>query len=149
LSDALLFRGYAFGAIEKRWGSHVAIGVTAALTVVGSAVLMRLSLAALLGSAAMGLLAGVFRARSWGVAAPWIAQLTFVWTQVGLLHVPFGPIQLDAPPGFALSLNTPGLLSGAGYGLEGGLIGAAVMIGAAWWLLRDVPVDVSPRSRPQ
>lgn len=144
LVDALLLRGYVFGAIHKRWGSWMAVAVTSLLAIGATLAVLRISVPAVISAASLALFLGAIRARTGGIAAPWLAHFAFVWTQVGLLNTQLAPLQLAMAPGYHVALGPPSILSGAGYGVDGGLISAVLLIGAAAWLMRDEPREIAP-----
>lgn len=156
LTDALVFRGYGFGLLERRWGAWVATGVTAiafaAVYAVGaprsaplSAPLSAVNVVALL---ATGLLLGAVRARTQGIAATWLAHLGLLWAQGVVLHGEIARFTLETPPMYRLLLLPPSILTGAGLGLHAGLAMALVLVGAAWYLLRPLPLVPPPPARP-
>ncbi len=152
LTDALAFRGYGFGLLERRWGAWVATGVTAiafaAVYAVGapsSAPIGAVNVVALL---ATGLLLGAVRARTQGIAAAWFSHLGLLWAQGGALHGEIARFTLEPPPMYRLVLSPPPIVSGAGWGLDGGLVMALVLVGAAWYLLRPLPLVPPPPARP-
>lgn len=144
LVDALLLRGYVFGSIHKRWGSWTAVGVTTLLAIGATLAVLRLSWPAVISAASLAMFLGAIRARTGGLAAPWLAHFALVWTQVGLLNTHLAPLQLEIPPAYFVALGPPAILSGAGYGVDGGLVSAALLIAAAAWLMRDEPREIAP-----
>lgn len=146
LVEGLAFRGYLFGLIDRRWGAWVAIAVSAGLFALfhtHSGASSFVNLAAL----ALGFALGAVRARSGGLAAPWLAHAAFTWTQAGLLHAGVTGIEMEVPPGYSLALAEPAILSGRGVGVEGGVLAALLFVAVGMVLLRGVPLTPPPPAR--
>lgn len=148
LTDAFAFRGYLYGLIERRWGAWIAVGITALLFTAVHAAVSSMGVVNALATLAAGLLLGGVRAWSGGIAAPWMAHLGLLWGQGALLHSQMARFALDAPPGYRLLLGPPRWLTGAGWGLDGGLVAAIVLLAAAWYLMRPIPRVPPPPSLP-
>lgn len=148
LADTLAFHGYAFGLLERRWGAWVAVGVSAVVFatvhVVGALVVIENVFAIL----ATGLCLGAVRARIGGIAGAWLAHLGLGLMQAGVLHGGIARFALESPPTYRLLLGPPWAITGAGWGLDGGLLMAAVMLGIAWYLMRPLPYVPPPPARP-
>ncbi len=148
LVDALAFRGYLHGLLERRWGSWVAVGVSMTLFTLIHAAGNPMSLTQLLAMLALGAFLGAVRARSQGVAASWMAHFGMYWAQGALLHSGIAMLELEAPPLYRMILGPPWFLTGAGWGVDGGLAVAICLFGAAWFLMRPLPFVPPPAPRP-
>ncbi len=148
LTEALAFRGYLHGLVARRWGAWVAVAVSTLLFTlfhIGGTAPSAMNLVAVL---CLGLFLGAVRVRSGGIAAPWLAHCVLGWVQVGVLHSGVSGLELEMPPRYFLALAEPAWLSGRGWGVEGGLVAAAMLLGAAVYLLRPVPYAPPPPARP-
>lgn len=148
LADALAFRGYAFGLLERRWGAWVAVGMTSLAFMAVHAIGAHVSPVNVLALLATGLFLGSVRARASGIAAGWLAHVGLLWVQGGVLHGGIARFTLESPPVYRLLLGPPWFLTGAGWGLDGGLLMALVLVGAAWYLMRPLPYVPPPPARP-
>lgn len=147
LVEGLAVRGYLFGLVDRRWGAWAAVAVSSALfafmhTMSGAPSLMNLG-----GVLALGFALGAVRTRSGGFAAPWLAHAAFSWAQTGLLHAGVAGIEMEVPPGYALALAEPALLTGRGWGVEGGVVAAALFVTIGVVLMRKVPLKPAPPAR--
>lgn len=148
LVDTLAFRGYLHGLVERRWGSWIAVAVSMVLFAALRALAAPISVASIVGALAMGAFLGAVRARSEGIAAPWLAQLGMIWLQGAALHVRVPGLDLESPPNYGLVLGPPAFVTGAGWGLAGGLAAALCLFGAAFVLMRPLPYVPPPLARP-
>jgi membrane protease YdiL (CAAX protease family) len=148
MADAFAFRGYAYGLLERRWGAWVAVGVTALLFTAVHAYASQMGLANGVATLAAGLFLGAVRARSGGVFAPWMAHLGLLWAQGALMHARIARFALESPPGYRMVLGPPRSITGAGWGLDGGLAAAVLLFAAAWYLMRPLPLVPPPPARP-
>ena len=147
LVEGLAFRGYLFGLVDRRWGAWVAVAVSSVLfTLVHtrSGAPNPMNLASVL---ALGFALGAVRARSGGIAAPWLAHAAFTWAQTGLLHAGVAGIEMEVPPGYALALAEPALITGRGWGVEGGVVAALLFVTVGVVLMRKVPLKPAPPAR--
>lgn len=148
LVDALAFRGYLHGLLERRWGSWVAVGVSMTLFTLIHAAGNPMSPMNVLAMLALGAFLGAVRARSQGIAASWMAHLGMYWAQGALLHSGIAMLELEAPPLYRMVLGPPWFLTGAGWGVDGGLAVAICLLVAAWFLMRLLPFVPPPAPRP-
>jgi membrane protease YdiL (CAAX protease family) len=146
--DALAFRGYTFGLLERRWGAWVAVGVTSLAFMAVHSVGAPVNAANVLAILATGVFLGAVRARSQGVAGAWLAHVGLLWVQGGVLHGGIARFALESPPMYRFLLGPPWSLTGAGWGLDGGLLMGLVLVGAAWYLMRPLPFVPPPPARP-
>lgn len=148
LTDAMAFRGYLHGLLERRWGAWVAVGVTTLLFTLVHAFGTPMSAMHLLAMIALGTFLGAVRARSEGVAASWAAHFAIFWAQGALLHSGVSLLDLEAPPIYRMVLGPPWFVTGAGWGVDGGLAVAVLLFAAAWFLMRPLPLVPPPPARP-
>jgi membrane protease YdiL (CAAX protease family) len=148
MADAFAFRGYLHGLIERRWGAWVAVGITAVLFTAVHAYASPMGVPHAAATLAAGLFLGAVRARTGGVAAPWMAHLGLLWAQGALMHARIARFALEAPPGYRLVLGPPWFVTGAGWGLDGGLAATVLLLAAAWYLMRPLPLVPPPPARP-
>lgn len=136
LTQALIWRGYAFGLIQQRWGGAAAIAVSA----IGSTLVgwwsHGLTFAAFAAVLALGVLLGAIRARTSSVAGAWLAHAAFLWVTVGALHSADPRVTATATPDYVMLLGAPAALSGGEGGIGLGLAVAAACALTAAFALR-------------
>jgi membrane protease YdiL (CAAX protease family) len=147
LAEGLAFRGYLFGLVDRRWGAWVAVAVSTVLFALVHTWSGAPSPVNIFAALALGFALGAIRARTGGLAAPWLAHAAFSWTQLGLLHSWVAGIEMEVPPEYALTLAEPAFLSGRGWGIEGGLIAGLLFVGIGFLLMRRVPLKPAPPAR--
>jgi len=147
LAEGLAFRGYLFGLVDRRWGAWVAVAVSSVLFALVHTWSGAPSPVNIFAALALGFALGAIRARTGGLAAPWLAHAAFSWTQLGLLHSWVAGIEMEVPPEYALTLAEPAFLSGRGWGIEGGLIAGLLFVGIGFLLMRRVPLKPAPPAR--
>jgi len=147
LAQGLAFRGYLFGLIDRRWGGWVAVGVSSLLFAVVHTTTGAPSAVNFVSTLALGFALGAVRARSGGLAAPWLAHAAFIWVQTGVLHAQAAGIPMEVPPGYSLALTEPAWLTGLGWGVEGGAVAALALLLVAALLMRGVPLKPLPPAR--
>ena len=148
LVEALAFRGYLHGVIERNYGSWWAVGIGAVLFTLGHTWGRIGSPTNLVAILALGCVLGAVRVRSEGFAAAWMAHLGLAWAQGALLHSGQAGLDFGDVPGYRLVLGAPRLLSGAGWGIDGGLLAGVLFVVAAGFLMRGVPLKPPPLARP-
>lgn len=147
LVDGLAFRGYLFGLIDRRWGAWVAVAVSSLLFAWVHTRSGAPSSVNIVSVLALGFVLGAVRARSGGAAAPWLAHAAFSWAQSGVLHAWVPGIEVEVPPRYALALSEPAILSGRGWGVEGGVLAALLFVAVGVVLMRSVPLKPAPPAR--
>ncbi|ACU76243.1 Abortive infection protein [Catenulispora acidiphila DSM 44928] len=140
LTEELMFRGVALQAIEQRWGTVVAVAVTALFF---GAVHMANPGATLWSGMAIAVEAGVMLGAAflWQRSIWLVVGLHFVWNSVEqLLGVPVSGHPADAR---LLNVRTSGshLLTGGAFGLEASVVPVAIS------LLLAIPMFVAARRR--
>jgi membrane protease YdiL (CAAX protease family) len=120
VTEELLFRGLALQALERLWGSRVALACTALLF---GALHLGNPGATLWTSLAIAIEAGVLlgAAYLWRRSIWFVVGLHFAWnTTEGLLGI---PVSGHVSPGLLTTEVTgPALLSGGGFGLEASIV---------------------------
>jgi membrane protease YdiL (CAAX protease family) len=141
LTQALIWRGYAFGLIQQRWGAAPAIALSA-LGATGVAWWSYgMTLAAFVAVLALGVLLGAIRARTSSVAGAWLAHAAFLWVAVGAFHSADPRLTATATPDYVMLLGAPTVLSGGEGGVGLGLAAAAACAVAAGFALRRRSAD--------
>jgi membrane protease YdiL (CAAX protease family) len=147
VTEELLFRGLALQALERLWGSRVALACTALLF---GALHLGNPGATLWTSLAIAIEAGVLlgAAYLWRRSIWFVVGLHFAWnTTEGLLGI---PVSGHVSPGLLTTEVTgPALLSGGGFGLEASIVPVllSVLLAVPMLVLAHRRGDLMPARR--
>lgn len=133
--EELLFRGYALQVLGERFGAAPAIGVTASAFAAAHGANPGVGTVALANTALAGILLGTLY---WRTFSLWVATgAHFGWNATMSLLAGLPVSGLDVPaPVVRATVAGPELLTGGGYGPEGGLALLVVLLPAIGWAAR-------------
>lgn len=141
--EEALVRGYPFQLLARTWGDGAALGVSSVLF--GALHLGNPSVGwlAAVNVTAAGLFLGVLVLRTASLWWATGAHLGWNWGQAFLADLPVSGLDVVDTPFWDGSLVGAGWLAGGGFGVEGSLLAAPVLLAAAWMCWR------SPRLGPE
>jgi len=139
--EELLFRGYPFQLLERRFGAATAIAAT---SVAFSALHAANPNAAVLPLANITLAGVLLAVAYWRTRSLWFATgVHFGWNWVmGVSELAVSGLEMTMP-GFDPIVRGPDLLTGGEFGPEGGLLVTAMSLLGIWWLWRHEPTGES------
>lgn len=133
LWEELMFRGYAFAALEEWWGTRAALAVTS----LAFGLIHFANAGATPGSVAMvvlaGVMLGVVLVVTGSLYAAFAAHLAWNWTLAGLFHSAVSGVPF-ATPDYRIVDAGPDWATGGVWGPEGGAGAALGLFGATIYL---------------
>ena len=134
LWEELFVRGYAYAVVRERWGPFAAIGLTSALFGVMHYLNQGSSVQAVLIVCLAGLFLGTIRETMRSLYAAWAAHLAWNVVLVVFMHATVSGIVM-ASPDYQLVENGPDWATGGAWGPEGGVVAAAGLALATWYVI--------------
>ncbi len=139
--EELLFRGYPFQVLERRFGALAAVTVTSLAFGALHGANPNVAALPLLNITFAGVLLGV---AYWRTRSLWyVTGIHLGWNWVmAVSELSVSGLELEMP-GFEPRVTGPALLTGGAFGPEGGLLVTAVSLLGVWWMWRLPPRDES------